>query len=288
MEKKSVSPARTSTGLAIWLNTLGAMIRKELLLMTRYPVELFADFSRYLLMIAIFTFAMLTFTTDGSEASAATVRISGVGIYGFILFSFFNETLWHMSDKIRVEQLQGTLEQLYMSPAAKSASLISRVVAALMWSGGLSFLVMGLISLLVGKLPLANIPLSIFILLMTLMGTFGVGFAFAAVTLRVQQTANTLKNLLEFMFMVFCAPFFPFNVLPEWAKMITRLIPLSYGVDAFRSSLLDYPAGFPELASIEVELTIVTIFGLLMPILGLWLYHREAKLARQKGSLGTY
>ena len=74
----------------------------------------------------------------------------------------------------------------------------------------------------------------------------------------------------------------------ESAKMITRLIPLSYGVDAFRSSLLDYPAGFPELASIEVELTIVTIFGLLMPILGLWLYHREAKLARQKRSLGTY
>jgi len=71
-------------------------------------------------------------------------------------------------------------------------------------------------------------------------------------------------------------------------QTVSRAIPLSYGVDAFRSTLMGYPAGFPELAPIEVEWVIVIAFGLLMPVLGLWLYRREEDRARRTGSLSEY
>jgi len=83
-------------------------------------------------------------------------------------------------------------------------------------------------------------------------------------------------------------PFFPFAALPDFMQNISRAIPLAYGVDAFRSTLMGYPDGFPELASIEVELVIVTVFGLLMPLVGYWLYRRAEDMARRQGSLSEY
>jgi hypothetical protein len=48
------------------------------------------------------------------------------------------------------------------------------------------------------------------------------------------------------------------------------------------------PAGYPELAPIEVEIAIVVAFGLLMPLLGYWLYQREENSARRRGTLSEY
>ncbi|MDQ3811722.1 MAG: ABC transporter permease, partial [Chloroflexota bacterium] len=126
------------------------------------------------------------------------------------------------------------------------------------------------------------------ILLLALSGTFGVGFAFAGITLRVRQTAEVLASVLQFSFMIFCAPFFPFAALPDWLRMVSRAIPLSYGVDAFRSSIMGFPGGFPELASFETELAIVGAFGLLMPVLGLWLYRAAEDSAQRSGSVSEY
>ncbi len=59
-------------------------------------------------------------------------------------------------------------------------------------------------------------------------------------------------------------------------------------VDAFRSTMMGFPPGFPELASFPVELMITTLFGLIMPLLGYILYRRSENYARKHGSLSTY
>jgi hypothetical protein len=51
---------------------------------------------------------------------------------------------------------------------------------------------------------------------------------------------------------------------------------------------MGYPKGFPELAPIEVEIAIVAAFGLLMPIIGYWMYRRQENIARTDGSLSEY
>jgi len=123
---------------------------------------------------------------------------------------------------------------------------------------------------------------------MALSGTFGIGFAFAALTLRIKETAQTLANLLQFGFLILCANFFPFAALPKPIQGISKLLPLAYGVDAFRSTLMGYPPGFPELAPIQIEIVIVTAFGLIMPLTGYWLYRRAENYARRVGSLAEF
>jgi ABC-2 type transport system permease protein len=268
------------------ITTLLAMAHKELLIMVRYPVEFIASFGQVFLIVVIFTLAGLTFsqTSQGSNDSIT----SGVVVYGFILFMFVGDTIWTLGYDVRREIIQGTLEQLYLSPASKFSSLISRVVIVLVWTGLLCVASVFLMVLLLGQLPFYNGLLGGYLLVMSLLGTFGMGFAFAAFALRFKEAAQPMAILLQFAFLIFCAIFFPFSSLPPTILIISRLIPFSYAVDAFRSTLMNYPEGFPELAPIEVEILIVTGFALVMPLIGYYLYRLAEKHARHRGGLSEY
>ena len=277
------------TGFAALMDTLFMATRKELLIMLRYPVELIASFAQIFVIVTVLTLAGLMFSKGGvSAGDAGSSRTAGLVVYGFILFMFLSDTLWGIGYNVRREQKQGTLEQLYLSPASKFLTLLSRILVTLVWTGSLCVLSAVVMTSMIGRLPFENLPLGLFILVLALSGTFGVGFAFAAVTLRVREAGQTLANLSQFAFMLLCAPFFPFSALPGWMVTVTRFIPLSYGVDLFRSTLMGYPPDFPELAPIKTELLIVTAFGLLMPMLGFWLYRQEEHRARARGSLSEY
>lgn len=282
------SSPKLLTGPAAFFSTLVAMAWKELLIMLRYPVEFVASFGQVFLIVISLTLAGLMFSPQGVRPTEGTSATAGIVVYGFILFMFLSDTLWTIGYNVRRDQKQGTLEQLYLSPASKFANLLSRIVVTLIWTGLLCLMSAWLMSALIGRLPAQNIPLALLILALTLSGTFGTGFAFAALTLRIKETAQTLANLIQFAFMVLCAPFFPFSALPEVLQWVARAIPLSYGVDAFRSVLMGLPAGTPELAPLSVELAIVAAFGILMPMLGYWLYQREENTARMKGTLSEY
>jgi len=266
------------------------MVRKELIVIARYPVEFIASFGRVFLIVAIFTLGGRTFMpaagTPGAEGGTSST--AGLVVYGFILFMFLSDTLWTIGYAIRHEQVQGTLEQLYLSPASKFASLVSRVTNSLIWTGLLSIAGGILMAAMIGRLPAENPLLGLYLLVMSLAGTFGIGFAFAAITLRVKEAAQTLANLLQFTLLILCANFFPFASLPPFLRSISRWIPMAYSVDAFRSALMGFPPGFPELASIQIEVAIVTVFGILMPFIGYALYCQEERRARRKGTLSEY
>lgn len=275
------------TGLPALFSSVAAMAIKEFTIMTRYPVEFIASFGQVFAIVAIFTLAGLTFSRSdqgfGGGGSAA-----GVVIYGFVLFLFLSDTLWSIGYNIRREQKQGTLEALYLSPASKFGSLVSRVTNNLIWTSLLSLAGVWLMSTMLGRLPFANPGLALYLLVMALSGTFGIGFAFAAVTLRIKETGQSLANVLQFVFLVLCANFFPFSALPAGLLAVSRAIPLAYAVDAFRSTLMDYPPGFPELAPIEVEIVIATLFGVLMPVVGYLMYRRSEAHVRRSGGLAEY
>jgi ABC-2 type transport system permease protein len=271
-----------------------AMVQKELIIMARYPVNFIASFGQTFLIVAVFTLGGSMFfrtgatTATGSQVGVSSGNPSGVVVYGFILFMFMNDTLWTIGYNIRNEQVQGTLEQLYLSPTSKFASLVARVTNTLVWTSLLSLTAAALMAAMIGKLPIENPWLGLYLLVMTLAGTFGIGFIFSALTLRIKETAQTVANFLQFALLVLCANFFPFSALPPFILSISRLIPLAYAVDAFRSTMMGFPAGFPELAPFTTELIITTLFGLIMPPLGYLLYRRAENYARKHGSLSMY
>jgi ABC-type polysaccharide/polyol phosphate export permease len=286
--QKIYSPQNVS--LSSFWSTFIAMARKELLIMARYPVNFIASFGQVFLTVAVFTLAGRIFYVPPAAQSGLSngSNPAGIVVYGFILYLFLNDTLWSVGYNVRTEQVRGTLEQLYLSPASKFASLVARVINTLVWTGLLCIAGGALMTVLIGRLPVENPLLGLYLFILTLIGTFGVGFAFAALTLQIKETAQTLANLLQFAFLVLCANFFPFAALPPFILKLSHLIPLAYAVDAFRSALMGFPEGFPELAPFPVEFWIVTIFGITMPILGYYLYRAAERKARKDGSLSNY
>ena len=272
--------------LATSWHVFWAMVTKELIILTRYPVGFVASFGQIFLMVAIFVLAGLTFSDRGATGAFGTT--SGVVIYGFVIYMFMSDTLWTIGYNVRREQVQGTLEQLYLSPASKFASLVARVAHLVLWTGLMSLAGVLLMAAMLGTLPFGNPVFGFYLLGMTLAGTFGLGFAFAALTLYLREAAQTMANLLQFGLLILCANFFPFSALPPAVRAVSSVIPLAYAVDAFRSTMMGYPPGFPELASIQTETIIVTLFGLLMPLAGYAFYRVAEHQARQRGTLAKY
>jgi ABC-2 type transport system permease protein len=96
---------------------------------------------------------------------------------------------------------------------------------------------------------------------------------------------NTLTNFLQIFFMIICAMFFPFSALPEFLQFISRLIPISYCVDLFRSTMIGVS---PELLPFEFEVVIVIISAICLPILGIWFFRRTVEKAKREGNLAEY
>jgi ABC-2 type transport system permease protein len=270
------------------LETFISMVKKQLIIMTRYPVNFIVSFAMIFIIILMFAFATMMFSPGGVEAGGESGQTGGIMMFGFILFMFLSDTLWTIGYNVRWEQYEGTLESLYLTPASKFASLVSRVTISLVWTGLNVLAALLFVQYVLGRLPFHNLGLAAYILVMTLSGTFGFGFAFAAYTLLVKESAQMTANFLQFSLLVVCGMFFPFSVLPPLVGFISRLIPLSYAVDAFRSTLMGYPTGFPELLPIGQELVIVTGFGLLMPLVGYILYKAAEHKVREDGSLAEF
>ena len=266
------------------------MCKKQLIVMTRYPVNFVASFGQVFLLVFMIVIATTLFSSNAgtSENTGGGNLFGGTIMFGFILFMFLSDTLWTIGYNIRWEQVQGTLESLYLSPASKFMSLLSRVSISLVWTGLNCAAALLFVTYMTGGLPYNNIGFAVYLLVFSLSGTFGMGFAFAAFTMVAKQSANLAANALQFVFMGLCAMFFPFSVLPEKVLVISKVIPLSYCVDAFRSTLMGYPEGFPELLPIETEVVIVTVFGLVMPVIGYGLYRVAERRAKNRGTLGEY
>ncbi len=210
-------------------------------------------------------------------------------VYGLIMNLFVTFILWEVGFSIREEQFRGTLESLYLSPASKFWNLISRIFAILLWTAAMCVVAIVLVALVAGGLPVENVGLALAVLGLSILGFLGIGFLFAAITIRLKESAQFLVNFFQFFFIIFCAMFFPFRVLPDiMLDYVGRWIPVSYSVDLFRSLLMGTPAGFPELLPVGQELLIVILFGVITPPVGYLAYKWIEKKARAAGSLGEY
>jgi len=274
--------------IARWYIAFVALTGKEFRVMTRYPLEFAAGFVQVFLIMAVLVFASLMFTPATSQSSHDKLLVSGILVYGFVLFIFITEIVWNMGYNLRKEQRQGTLEQLYLTPAPVSAVLFSRLAISLIWTAFLCSISLWLMVALVGSLPFANPSAALLVFVLSLSSICGVGLMLAALSFFVKEAAQTVATVVQFGFVVVCAPFFPFSALPRWIRWVSRLVPLSYSVDSLRAALMGYPRGYPELASARIELLIIATSGLLLPLIGMRLYRHAETQARRTGTLGAY
>ncbi|MHA1941029.1 MAG: ABC transporter permease [Candidatus Hodarchaeales archaeon] len=267
-------------GIKAWWAQFWAMTKKEFTVLTRYKFSFILSFLQVMVIMFIFT-ASAMILTPSDKASYGI----GLMFYSFILFIFFSTALWDIGNSLREEQYQGTLESLFMSPISYFSTLVSRILTNVIWTILNVIVAFLFMTAVFGTMPMENAILGVTILILSLFVCFGFSFGFAGLTLKLKESMNTLTNFLQILFMIVCAMFFPFSALPDFLQFIARLIPISYCVDLFRSTMIGIS---PELLPFEIELLVVVISAICLPLIGVWFFRRTVEKAKKEGNLAEY
>lgn len=135
------------------------------------------------------------------------------------------------------ERATGTIEATFMTPMSRLAYMSGIMVAAAI-NSLVDFTAVFVLGLAFGfQITLFNAPLFLSSLLLTAFGLFGIGLITNAVTLTFRDRTTTANSLM-ILFMVFCGLVCPVELMPSWAQLISKALPLTYGIRLMRASLL--------------------------------------------------
>lgn len=135
------------------------------------------------------------------------------------------------------ERASGTIEATFMTPMNRLAYMAGVMTAASI-NSSVDLVAVFLMGLLFGfQVASFNAVLFFVGLLLTAFALFGIGLMANAITLSFRDRTTT-SNSLMLLFLVFSGIVCPVELMPDWAQMISRALPLTYGIRVIRASLL--------------------------------------------------
>jgi len=250
-----------------------ALFKRNWLMMRRYPLNLaFSLLTLYLIFLIIFYGAK----TLGGGSAALGETLSGI-VVGFLLWvlvlSTFNDLAWDLTR----EAQEGTLEQLYMSPLGFGWVAISHLLSSLILTlGVLAFLLLFMMASSGRWLHIDLISL-IPLLLLTLAGIYGLGFAMAGLALVFKQVQAALQAFQFVWVILIAAPLDKFPFL--------KYLPLSWGTSLIGRVMIQ---GESIIQIPWSDLLFLTANSAVYCALGFAAFKRLERVAKERGLLGHY
>lgn len=249
-----------------------ANFRKEFIELKRYyPNTIAMIVSFYFLFLAAFLGIKFIGNPSSFDANVQYTIVSMV----FWLLAL--ASVANASSTILQEATRGTLEQIYMSPYRPWKIIFSRILSQMSLELISVLFLLFIIQASVGQWlnfnPLTTIP----IIFLTLLSLMGLGFMMAGLALVFKQ----IQNIMQIMqFLIMALVFFPLSLVP-----FLEIAPFVKGVNMLREVMIEdlTLADFSYLDYASLIANSLFYFSL-----GLLIYFRCEKLAKEKGLLSQY
>jgi len=218
------------------------------------------------------------------ENYAGTKDYVGFAILGSAMTGYWNNVLWGMGYALDRERWMGTIELLFLAPVSRLTLLIGECLVSLLESSwGVAYmLIVG--ALLFGvRINCTNPILTAVSFALSVFSMLGIGLFFASVFV-LTRGARILANSLQTPIYFFSGVSFPVQVLPWWCQWISWCLPMTYGLDAFRKSILA-GATFNDVA---FDIYILIAFTTVYLVLGYISLKYLERLSTKKGSMSFY
>ena len=205
-------------------------------------------------------------------------------LLGIAFYPFIDLGANSLAEAIHEYQHTGTLEVLFLNPTPIFASLVMSTLWRYCWAfGELLFylLVAGLV--FQAHLDWVNIFSALLIVLLAVLANAGLGFINASFVLVTKRT-SPLARLLGLLTNLLAGVYYPIQVLPDWLRSFSRLLPATYFFDALRRTMLQ-PA---SLADVGQDLLALIGFAVVLLPIGLVAFHYAVRWAKIDGSLSQY
>lgn len=241
-----------------------AIAWKELLYLRAYPLDLVNYAISPALLVAPYILTAKLFGMGAELVDSVAV--------GLILWYWLSTIMWDIAFGLSEEMEEGIFETLMITPSSVWAVLAGRTLATLFLNAYITAAMLGWFALFHVRLDL---PWASFWAVLFLTGVGIVGFMFGLSSL-VLLWKDMRGDFLQTAFGVLSGMTMPARRLPRPFWLLSRALPLAYGIEAARRLLAG--GGFAQ------EVPVLLALGAAYGFLG-WLGLRWA--ARRMQALGT-
>ncbi len=207
-------------------------------------------------------------------------------IFGYLLVgaAYWNyvEVLWGSVFTLRYYMRIGQLEEIFVMPISAWGYIFS-------WS------ILGLVKVTVESVPiivlaillnittftLVNFVLTVGVVILSMIASFGFVFLFFGITLRFKE-GDELVSLIGNAAPLIGGMFFPVNILPKGLEYLAYVFPFTWGLDLSRHFLMNTNT----LLDVKKEMIILIVLSFLYLTLGMLSFKILQIMARKKGIQG--
>ena len=271
-----------------YLHAINAENMKEWRIEWKYK----PDFIRQFLepFVYLFPYFLYGYALLGGRYSSHLKSITGVDdmvaytFIGYLIMGFLNTACWAMGSSLRKEQWYGTLEAIFVAPVPRWVYVAGMAFHSTCHQG----LIMVFQALLITTVftlvfKTAGIFLVLLIVVLMLMGLYGLGIMVAGFTIGMKQWW-VISEALSTLITVVTPIAYPLAVLPIFLQKAALFLPTTYGIIGVRHFLLG------EKLVISLPLIIFRLIVILVVWLavGFALFIFMDRYGRKKGILSLY
>jgi len=262
-----------------------AFLRRDLSLQLSYRFSFALQFFGIFFNLLVFYFLSQLV----GVSAAPYLKPYGGDYFAFVLIGlafsgYFGVGLNGFSSNLREAQTTGTLEAMLMTPTRLSTVIMS---SSLYDYGLVTFQVLvylGLGALLFGvQFGAGNIPAAFVVLVLTIIAMTGLGII-AASFIMVVKRGEPVTILISSLATLLGGVYYPVQLMPEALQKLSRLLPITYSLDAMRRALLT-DASFQE---IMPDIIALVIFCVVLVPLSLLIFRYAVHRAKVDGSLAHF
>jgi ABC-2 type transport system permease protein len=269
------------------MRTILAVARKDVLLMARYPLNLLARVVEPIGWLLPVYFLGRAFSGPrgavGFAGWTGTTEFMTFIVVGWVLSAYVSAVMWGMGFSLKTEMDQGVLESNWMAPVSPARLLVGRTLASVLLTTLTSAAFLLLADALFGLSLRGRTLAAAAFAVPVVVGLYGLGFVLAGLVLRLRD-ANTLIDLSSFTLGLLSGRDYPVAVLPQPLRLVSLVLPLTYGYDGLRALLL----GTRPLLPLAAQAAVATAFMAAMVAAGLWTLSRLDRHSRTSGSIGQH
>jgi ABC-2 type transport system permease protein len=276
--------------LAADLRAFFAAGRKEVRQQRRYPTLFLGQLFWPVILPASWVLMGQAYSGNDSQALAAFADRAGssnVAVFifvGYAMYNWLSVLLWGAGTALRQEQMRGTLEAVFVTPASRLVPLFGPGVATLLPMAVIFTSNLIALRVFFGIFPpIAAVVQAAVIVVLGVPALYAIGALFAASVLRFGEVAPVVQ-LIRGMFVLACGITFPVAMLPLWAQIWAKLMPPTYIVDDIRRVLLRGDT----IADVAGDVAIVLGLAALTAILAVAVFRYLETSARRTGMLGRF
>jgi len=255
----------------------------------------FRDFSltkRYLGWVVVFTFYAMV--------NSATIALIGVAakdeqltltlIVGVLLWSFLSVLFNEIASSVAYERWEGTLEYTFMAPVSRLIHLFGVSLFAAIYSIiRLAVVIGGLAVFIKLDLSRANLLGILIVLLVSSFAFIGLGLMAAVLPVFSPERGAEATNIFQGCLLLVSGVYYPVEILPGWLQPFAKLSPATYSLSACRKLMGigsgQGPSVGAPISAVASELLTLTLMGVVMIPVGLWVFGHVERWAKKTGKL---